>query len=114
MRVIIALDGGFGEHGEVRPGEGFWLVESLANRRLADRLWAEGGRDPGSAVFRAAAEADPTEILIGLWPTILDHHPEMTEAVIPGYQPTKAFEAAIAPSEVRFADGQMVVWVQAI
>lgn len=105
MRVTIVLDPSFGEHGDI-PGEGaFWLVESPANRRLAERLWAAGGYDPDSAVFKAAADSDQAKILIGLWPTILTHHPEMTEAVIPGFRPTAAFAEAIAPFGVAFADG---------
>ena len=105
MRVTIVLDPSFGEHGDI-PAEGaFWMVDSPANRSLAERLWAKGGYDPNSAVFKATSGADPAETLAGLWRTIQTHHPDMTEVVIPGFRPTAGFAEVVAPFEVTFQDG---------
>ena len=111
MRVTIVLDPQFGTYGDIPAGEAFWLVESPTNRRLSERLRAEGGRDPNSAVFRMAADADPTETVLRLWTTLEDHHPTMTEAVIVGYAQSPAFETAMHPFEVEQTGDRVVVSV---
>ncbi|WP_420477769.1 hypothetical protein [Brevundimonas sp. FT23028] len=100
MRVTIALEEGFGDTGSIPTGEAFWLVSSPANRDLAERLWAEGGRDTNSAVFKRAEGWSDAEVLIGLWGTLLDHHPDLTEVMVPGYRPEAGFAEAVAPFRV--------------
>lgn len=109
MRVTIVIDERFGEHGDIPPGEAFWLIESPANRTLAERLWAEGGRDPNSAVFKWTPQDDATETLLGILNSVKLHHPEMSEAVVIGYAPTPAFEAYLSPLKMMFEGGRVVI-----
>lgn len=109
MRVTIAFDEQFGEDGDIPASEAFWLIDSPANRALAERLGAAGDRDPNSAVFKTTSDEDPTQALLALLDTVELHHPDMSEAIVLGYSPTSAFERAIRPYTIKIESDRVVI-----
>jgi hypothetical protein len=68
------------------PSDAFWLVETPENRLIAERIWASGVTDPGSALFRARSGASAADEMLRILANIEDHHPGWDEIWVPGGQ----------------------------
>lgn len=79
MRVIVSFDPDYGDKAPADLGDAFWLIESLANRRLAQSAWASGQSDPNSAVFKASYGPGDADSAMDIFECIDLHHPDWTE-----------------------------------
>lgn len=79
MRVVISFDPDYGGRTPADLGDAFWLIESLANRRLAQSAWASGQSDPNSAVFKASYGPGDADSAMDIFECIDLHHPDWTE-----------------------------------
>jgi hypothetical protein len=79
MRVIVSFDPDYGDRERADLGDAFWLIESPANRRLAQAAWASGPSDPNSAVFRASYGPGEPDSAIAIFENVDLHHPNWTE-----------------------------------
>ncbi|WP_332771526.1 hypothetical protein [Phenylobacterium sp.] len=80
MRVAIVFDPDFGEALIPQAANGaVWLVDTLPNRRLMERLWAGLSEPTNDLTLFDAARAGLETTLASLVHTIDEHHPDWTE-----------------------------------
>ncbi len=73
MRVTVVLNPDFDDD-PTTLGDAYWLIESPANRRLAEHLRTQGGFDPNSAVFKGKGEYAADDFA-RLFDVVALHHP---------------------------------------
>lgn len=71
MHVVVAFSPNYGSTNDPELGDAFWLVESPANRAVAQQRWQAQSTDPNSALFQGASTAD----VEGMMETVEVHHP---------------------------------------
>jgi len=72
MHVVVAFSPDYGSTSAPELGDAFWLVESPANRAVAQQRWQAKSTDPNSAIFQAGAGSADIE---GMFETVDVHHP---------------------------------------
>jgi len=92
MKVTVVFDPDFGGRPANDLGEAFWLMQSPSNRKLAEKLWRQGGYDSNSAVFDGDASEDS---VIQTLLNVTLHHPDWTVIDVCGAAWTDEISAAI-------------------
>lgn len=75
MKVTVVLDPAFEAEAFRTLPLAVWLIDSVSNRQLAQRLSRRNWHDPNSAVFRADPMSSPVDIARSIFPTVCEHHP---------------------------------------
>ncbi|ALL15054.1 hypothetical protein [Caulobacter henricii] len=57
-------------------GDAFWLVESPANRGLAEAAWRAKATDPNSALFKSGVGDIDNSDVLAMFETVELHHPD--------------------------------------
>lgn len=78
MKVTVVLDPTFGAHNDALS-EPWWIVDSVANRALAEKLRALPEFDPNSAVFKVGSTTSVEAAAIGIFGSIERHLPDWKE-----------------------------------
>ena len=73
MHVVVAFAPNYGSADDPELGDAFWLVESPANRAVAELRWRAHATDPNSAIFNSGGEPPDIE---GMFETVNLHHPD--------------------------------------
>lgn len=71
MHVVVAFSPEYGSADSAELGDAFWLVESPANRAIAEQKWQAKSTDPNSAIFKSGGAPD----IEGMFETVDLHHP---------------------------------------
>jgi hypothetical protein len=87
MKVMLIFDEAYGGRAERVLGNAFWLIDSPANRPVAEQAWKAASTDPNSALFKGHPPATVQDVL-GKVQDIDLHHPEWSEIVVVGAEPT--------------------------
>lgn len=94
MKVTLVFDGGYGSRNEPDLGEAFWLVDSPANRAIAEQAWKASATNPNSAVFKGQQSANAQDVVEKVEEIDL-HHPDWSEIIVVGVEPTSELASAL-------------------
>ncbi|MFZ3005954.1 MAG: hypothetical protein WA047_07235, partial [Phenylobacterium sp.] len=86
MKVMLVFDEAYGNRSQ-ELGDAFWLVDSPANRTLAEQAWKTSSIAPNSAVFRCHSPASTHDVIEKVQDIDL-HHPDWSEIVLVGIEPS--------------------------
>ena len=100
VKVLVALDKSFGVDPPVAIPAAFWLIDSVANRALAERLSKNGVHDPNSAVFNGDLFASLAEATVSTYLSVAEHHYAWTEMQFVGVALSLDIEQALAGKRV--------------
>lgn len=90
---MLVFDEAYGDRAERELGDAFWLVNSPANRSIAEQAWKAASTDPNSAVFEGHSPVTAEDVLCKVRDIDL-HHPRWSTIVVVGVEPTE--EVALA------------------
>ncbi|MBU4434428.1 MAG: hypothetical protein KKC14_08455 [Alphaproteobacteria bacterium] len=76
MHVVVAFSTDYGSEDSPVVGDAFWLVESPANRALAEAIWRAKATDPNSALFKSDMDEIDSSDVLAMFETVDLHHPE--------------------------------------
>jgi hypothetical protein len=91
---MLVFDQAYGGRDRPELGDAFWLVDSPANRVLAERAWKASATDPNSAIFKRPPPASAQDVVEKVEEIDL-HHPDWLEIVAVGVQPTAELTSAL-------------------
>jgi hypothetical protein len=100
MRVLVVFDKSFGVDPPVAIPATFWLIDSVANRALAERLSQNEGHDPNSAVFNGDLFTSVAEAAVSTYLSVAEHHPAWTEMEFVGLALSKDLERVLEGEKV--------------
>lgn len=83
MKVILVFDEAYGDRAQRALGDAFWMIDSPANRAVAEQAWKAASTDPNSAVFKAHLPQD----VLGKLQDIDLHQPSWSEIIVVGAEP---------------------------
>lgn len=79
MHMVVAFTPDYGSAASPELGDAFWLVESPANRAIAELRWKAKATDPNSAIFKPGdLQTEPADIE-GMFETVELHHPTWSQ-----------------------------------
>jgi len=85
MRVMLVFEETYGSRDKPQLGDAFWMVDTPANRALAEKAWKDASTDPNSAVFQSHSPARAQDV-IGKVQDIDVHQPDWSEIVLVGVE----------------------------
>lgn len=94
MKVTVVLDPNFGAQNDALS-EPWWIVDSVANRALADKLRALPGFDPNSAVFKVGSTTSAEAAVIGIFGSVERHLPDWREMEFVGVPLSREIDATV-------------------
>lgn len=86
MKVMLVFDESYGDRAQREFGDAFWLIDSPANRAIAEQAWKAASTDPNSAVFKATLPPTAQDVLSKLEDIDL-HQPDWSEIIVVGAEP---------------------------
>ncbi|KQS55149.1 hypothetical protein ASG17_03375 [Brevundimonas sp. Leaf363] len=88
MHVVVAFSPNYGTADAPELGNAFWLVESPANRAIAEQKWKAKSTDPNSAILKSGDAPD----VEGMFATVDLHHPNWSRVDFIGASLTNGLE----------------------
>jgi hypothetical protein len=79
MHVVVAFSPDYGSEETPVVGDAFWLVESPANRALAEAIWRAKATDPNSALFKSSMDEIGSSDILAMLETVDLHHPDWSK-----------------------------------
>ena len=87
MKVMLVFDDAYADRPEHELGYAFWIIDSPANRALANRVREASSTDPNSAVFKGQLPITNEDVYERVQDIDL-HHPRWSEITVVGIEPT--------------------------
>lgn len=104
MKVMLVFDEAYGDRAERELGDAFWLINSPANRSIAEEAWKAASTDPNSAVFKGQSPVTAEDVLCKVREIDL-HHPRWSTIVVIGAEPTEEMTLALEAEGLDITQG---------
>ena len=101
---MLVFDEAYGDRAHRELGDAFWLINSPANRSIAEEAWKAASTDPNSAVFKGQSPVTAEDVLCKVRDIDL-HHARWSTIVVIGAEPTEEITLALEAEGLYITQG---------